>query len=355
MDQKKPKRNIGFDLLRIFLAILIFMFHSNMHFDCQYGVFTHFARYGAIAMTGFFMLSGFAMNFSNKEVMTDILSLKRFYCKRFVSIFPLYYFIAIIFIVLLGKESLLSLLLLFPFEALGFQTCFSSLFSVSHNTGTWFISCMVICYLLFPFLQWIFVRISAKGKCIIGGGIIVLLLLAPLVQRHFDLASIYDNPFFRLLEFSLGILVFMLNDKIRHKGVLTVLGRKLLLLVVLAIMIAGVSVGDVMWSGPRDYMLMNWVVLPSYIVMFFLLANIRSWRWADNWLVRYGSSLTYAFFLSQFLVFPLSYHIVVLWLSLDTNFFRIFVSFFVCTGISIFLHESIEKPSSKYLKKKLQL
>lgn len=352
MDQKKPKRNIGFDLLRIFLAILIFMFHSNMHFDCQYGVFTHFARYGAIAMTGFFMLSGFAMNFSNKEVMTDILSLKRFYCKRFVSVFPLYYFVAIAFIVLMGKESLQSLLLLFPFEALGLQTCFSSLFSVSHNGGTWFISCMTICYLLFPFLQWIFVRLSTKGNCIIGGGVFILLLLAPLVQRHFDLASIYDNPFFRLLEFSLGVLVFLLNDRFRYKTALVVFSSKILVIVVLAAMIIGVSIGDEL-IGPRDYMLMNWVVLPCFILMFFMLANIRSWRWTDNWLVRYGSSLTYAFFLSQFWTWTIRIVVVKYVLRVNTNIVRILVSLACCITISILLHELVEKPAKKYLSRTL--
>lgn len=348
MTYTKSKRNVGLDLLRISLALLIFMFHSNMHFECHYGVLDHFARYGAIAMTGFFMLSGFAMNFSNKEVMTDIGSLKQFYCKRFVSIAPLYYFVAMVFIFLIDSESWQSLLLLLPFEILGLQTCFSSLFTVSHNGGTWFISCMTICYLLFPFLQWIFVRLSTKGNCIIGGGIFVILLLAPLVQRHFGLASIYDNPFFRLLEFTLGILLFVVNNNIRYKGVIADSSKKIILVVVLVAMIIGVSIGDKL-IAPRDYMLMNWVVLPCFIVMFFLFANIQSWHWGDSWIIGYGSSLSYAFFLSQFWTWTVSIVVVKYVIRIDTNIVRILVSLACCITISILLHELVEKTAKKYL------
>ncbi|WP_081353006.1 acyltransferase family protein [Xylanibacter ruminicola] len=169
----RKERNVGLDLLRISLALLIFMFHSNMHFDCHYGVFDHFARYGAIAMTGFFMLSGYALSLSSKVILTDIGSLKNFLLKRFISIYPLYYFVALAFIILLGSESFQSLALLFPFEALGLQSCFTSLSKISHNGGTWFISCLTICYLLYPLLQWIIIRLKVKEKVILGGGIFI--------------------------------------------------------------------------------------------------------------------------------------------------------------------------------------
>ena len=166
----RKERNVGLDFLRISLALLIFMFHSNMHFECHYGVLNHFARYGAIAMTGFFMLSGYALSLSNKEILTDIGSLKNYLLKRFISIYPLYYFVAFAFMILLGSESFQSLALLFPFEVLGLQSCFTSLSMISHNGGTWFISCLTICYLLYPLLQWLIMRLKMKEKVILGGG-----------------------------------------------------------------------------------------------------------------------------------------------------------------------------------------
>ena len=54
-------RIIGLDVFRIFLTMLVFAFHSNIHFQCHYGILDNFVSMGAIAMTGFFMLSGFSM------------------------------------------------------------------------------------------------------------------------------------------------------------------------------------------------------------------------------------------------------------------------------------------------------
>ena len=86
------QRVIGLDLIRISLAVLIFMFHSHIHvLKCDYGFFNGFIRMGAIAMTGFFLLSGYAINLSSdSKDMSDIKEIKRFYTKRLISILPLY-------------------------------------------------------------------------------------------------------------------------------------------------------------------------------------------------------------------------------------------------------------------------
>lgn len=347
------KRNIGLDLLRIGLAILIYMFHSNMHLYCQYGIFTHFAQMGAIAMTGFFMMSGYALNFSNKEVLTDISSYKKFMIKRLVSILPLYYFVALVYILLMNKESWQSLLLLFPFEVLGLQSCFTSLFGVSHNGGTWFISCLMICYILFPFIQWLLLRISKRSKIALGGGIFCILVLSSLLQRHFNLASIYANPFFRMLEFTMGVLAYMMGQEIRSEKIMKMLKSKFLLLFCVALLVAGVSVGDIMLGeNVRDFMLMNIVAIPCFFLIFLSMGYVSFNRLSDCKIVTYGSKLSYAFFLAQFFVFPLSYHLVAYWIGIDTNIMRIMVSFVVCFCISFFLHEAIEKPSAKLLIKR---
>ena len=55
-------RAIGLDLMRISLALLIFAFHSRIHvLQCNYGLLNGFIDMGAIAMTGFFLLSGYAL------------------------------------------------------------------------------------------------------------------------------------------------------------------------------------------------------------------------------------------------------------------------------------------------------
>lgn len=64
--------------------------------------------------------------------------------------------------------------ILMPIEILGLQSVFTSIFSVSHNGGTWFVSCILLCYLIYPFAQEIIKQISLKSK-------IKMLLLSVLV------------------------------------------------------------------------------------------------------------------------------------------------------------------------------
>ena len=94
-------------------------------------------------------------------------NLKIFYLKRVVGIIPLYYALALMYVIFLGTETLRENLLLFPIEALCLQSTFSSLFGVTHNGGTWFISCIMLAYLIYPFMQTIFRHLNNKIKIII--------------------------------------------------------------------------------------------------------------------------------------------------------------------------------------------
>lgn len=66
-----------------------------------------------------------------------------------------------------------------PVEIWGFQSLLSSLFSVSHNGGAWFISCILFCYLLFLYFQNCIKQMKFQSKItlvVFGGGV---LLYAP--------------------------------------------------------------------------------------------------------------------------------------------------------------------------------
>ena len=116
-------------------------------------------------MTGFFMLSGYTLFYSyqNKD-FTNIKNVALFYGKRAAEILPVYYVIAVLYILLLGKETYLQNIVLAPVEILGIQSMFSSLFSVSHNGGTWFISCIIACYIVFPYIHICVKQMDRKRK-----------------------------------------------------------------------------------------------------------------------------------------------------------------------------------------------
>lgn len=120
--------------MRISLALLIFAFHSRIHvLQCNYGLLNGFIDMGAIAMTGFFLLSGYALHLSyGKKDMSDIPSIRKFYIKRLIAILPLYYTWAIIKVILhifeKGTAAAIEETVLLPVESLGMQSWFATLF-----------------------------------------------------------------------------------------------------------------------------------------------------------------------------------------------------------------------------------
>lgn len=77
-----------------------------------------------------------------------------------------------------------------PIEFLGLQSFFSSLFGYSHNGGTWFISCILFCYLAYPFLQEGIKAMGKKGRIRLMAFCMIILLYAPIVVHVFSLKSI---------------------------------------------------------------------------------------------------------------------------------------------------------------------
>lgn len=212
-NSERPVRLIGIDIFRVTAVLFVFLFHSNMHYDCYYGPINKLVIMGAIFMTGFFILSGYALfyTYSNKD-LRKFDNIKDFIIKRFIGIIPLYYSMAIIITAIYNKETLLQGILLFPVELLGIQTLFYGLFGYSHNGGTWFVSCILICYVFFPYIQEIVKQASVKHKVIIIAFSSVVLLWSPIVEGYFNLGSIYSNPAFRLLEFTIGIVICSLKN-----------------------------------------------------------------------------------------------------------------------------------------------
>lgn len=118
----RQTRIVGLDIYRILSVLMIFLFHSHIHIQCDYGIFTPFVSMGAIYMTAFFMLSGFALFLTWKaKDLQDISVIKKFYIKRIIGIVPLYYTVAILYVSFLGKETISQNILLAPVEMRAFN------------------------------------------------------------------------------------------------------------------------------------------------------------------------------------------------------------------------------------------
>lgn len=349
-------RFVGLDLIRIALALLIFLFHSHIHFKCDYYFFNDFIRMGAISMTGFLMLSGYCLHltYSNKD-LTKLYTIKIFYIKRIIAILPLYYFIAIAYSIYGTADGIISMkenILLFPIETLCLQSTFSSLFAYTHNGGTWFISCIAICYLAYPYLQELLSQMSNKAKVYLAIVLWGVLCYSPIVQHAFHLQMLYTNPFFRLLEFTIGVIIAQINYSNSSHWLLKFLRTRMSLLAVLFFLFLSVSLFHAI-GVPADYMLYDCLVIPSIVGLLIPLGTMPLIKLQDNRWVLYMSSIAFTFFICQ--IGPVWKYSGMLceMIGTDINILKITISFLYCLIGAILIHELVEKPVSKYLKTKL--
>lgn len=302
-------------------------------------------------MTGFFMLSGYALQtaYGGKD-MKNNRNIKDFYLKRFISIYPLYIvvgFLSVAMKTVAGLQTVEDNLKLLPVELLGIQSFFDgSLFKYAHNGGTWFISCILICYFVFPLIKELLKGISVKAAMI---GLLVLALLLSYIQllpRRFECGDLYTNAFIRLLEFALGMLVAKLNMEGKGKGLIALRSWSLLIISI-GCLIVGMSICN--HYGVRGDLLM-YVCLT---VMFISLGNIKTSENENNYkAILYASSVSYAFYLSQFLVWKPTKFLEMHVGEFD-NFTKIIGTFVVCVIFTTLLHEIVEKRFGKYLKNQL--
>ena len=329
---------------------MVLLFHCHIHHENSFGALTGFVSMGAVFMTAFFMLSGYVLFLTYKDKsLVQAPALKNFYLKRIFGIFPLYLVVAALYVVTLGQESVFQNLVLLPIEVLGLQSVFSTLFPVSHNDGTWFISCLLLAYLAFPLMQEIVKQMSTRTKWMVLAICTAILLWSPLVVHTFKTDSIYANPFFRGLEFFIGVLLCSLPIR---AGIAKVLATWKVFVAEAVLLIAGISIAVRLNVFVGNYMLYDWIVVPLFACMILTLAGIKSPRLQGSAVLRYASAASYAFFLAQVFntqienwLFPLC--------GIQNNALQIAVSVALCVVIAVALHELIEKPCAKMLKKKL--
>lgn len=346
----KKERFIGLDILRLIAMMSIFGRHSYANLGCSYGVFTDYILSGgAIGVLIYFILSGFTLylNYSDRELL-QFKEIKPFYIKRFISIVPAYYATAIIYVLFLGKETVIDNLFLAPIEMLGLQTVYTSLFTVTHNGGTWFISCIIICYFVYPLLQEIIKNIKLKTKIVFMFICWFIILLSPCIIARFGVANTYDDPFFRLLDFTLGMLLASIIKEVKIPEILTGWPAFIIESVLLFIVFPKV----LKRIPPVTLLADSLVWIPLFLIMLVTLSGLKS-KLSDSKIIRYLSAISYGFFLAQILKpWDITMRIINL-IGIDSNKIRIVISFAVITVIGILLHEFVEKPSKKILTKLL--
>jgi len=359
------KRYVGLDLFRIVSVIAVCAFHTTIHLGANYGILQSMSQMGAVFMTAFFMLSGYSLfvNYAGKD-LEKIQNLKLFWIKRFIGIAPMYYIAAVLYILFnygayvafgFGSYSIANEFILAPIEILGIQSNFHSIFAFSHNGGTWFISCILMCYWVYPLLQEVAKQISTKSKIIIIALCGFVLLYSPFIEYRFNTVGIYASPFFRILEFAIGVMLAALKPQLdKIKFIKKYIYNWIAILLVDIIMIVGVTIAVKLNISVGNYMLYNWVCLPCFIIMLIGLSGVESAALSKSKIVSYCSSIGYVFFLAQLYSNAICKFIIGKF-SITNNILIIALGWGVCIIIAVALHAVFEKPTKNWLKKKLKV
>lgn len=335
------KRIVGLDYLRIYTVFVVFLFHAWMHLGCTFGKLTTFVSEGAVLMTLFFMLSGYVLGLKYNKMSLEPIALKKFYVKRLVSILPLYVICAILYPPIFGTEDLIQNLLLFPIELMSMQAFFPSLMNISHNGGTWFVSCIIFCYMMFPLFMSVFSNISHRKLLLIYGFIMVLLLISPWIVYAFQATEIYSNPFIRFLEFVIGMILAIGNESLRRKRCYFWLSNKAIVFasyfaVIVIVMLL------VKWQVPHvKYMSYSAILIPLFSCQ--LLAHTTIVRQSNNHLLKYFADISYAFFLMQLFTFKLT-NMITQNLGITDKVIAFLIAFSACLLFAMLGHRIIEQP-----------
>lgn len=204
-----------------------------LRFFVSIGIYLHHLSYpwglGTLGVTFFFVISGFASAYSLNQGEFNINKnfLKQYYCKKILKIYPLYLITFIMSIPVLnytnfrfdGKNVIIHLLMLQSYYPSGKEVFL-------FNGLSWFVSDIMLFYLVTPFIFLAAKKIKKRNNFIYLLTSIVLLMTAALLAYSLkDKLSpvstvwwfIYISPYFRIFDYIIGFMIGMVFTNIKDK------------------------------------------------------------------------------------------------------------------------------------------
>ncbi len=301
------KRVDGLNFIRIIGMTMILLFHARLIYGFHMGIawVDELIFIGAIFVTVFFMLSGFGLRKSNTSLsIRDKDGMKRYLKKRILAIYPLFLLLTIVALLFQFRvmDSLEETLLRLPIQFSMLHILFGKeMHGFLFNDNCWYISALFVLYLLFPFHNMIVNRLHVRAKILLC---IILWILSFgmyaffVYQTEQVFLDYYPNPFLRIPEFLIGMLLADLSESVEEKwrGIEKYCG----------FIVASTSVfATVCLSLLRPYFMIeinlyNLVVIPCTSVVFLCVAH---WDWLNQIgstkLVRWMAGLGLEMYLCQ--------------------------------------------------------
>jgi len=343
--------------LRFFFAFIIFTHHltflSNSKAAYLRWIHEYILKEGFIGVSFFFILSGFILAYNYRDsILNKSISKSDFYIARIARIYPLHLLCLLIAvpITLQNVPFELSTWLSQLFFNLTLTQSFIPLKHIyfSFNSPSWSISNELFFYLLFPFLIiWGLIIKHHKYK---KGLLIMLVLLIPFlmlfIPAEYYKNLFYVNPFFRVFDFIIGIMLFEIYLKIKKQQ--RTINYNLLevctILLLLFFFVFHVWVPLVM-----RYSIYYWIPMSLIILIFSFQKGLVS-KFLSNKLLILLGEISFGFYMFHQLVLKYFIDFNRQYVHITNEYYIIIILFLLSLIISYISFIWFEKPLNKYFK-----
>lgn len=363
--------------LRFVFALMIF-FH---HVPCVNGAY--FNAGGTLSVSFFFVLSGFVLAMAyGEKVMSDSFDSSSFIVKRLCKIYPMH--LLCLFLYLLLNYSSFSprdLFRLIPNAVLMQSWIPDRGFYFSGNALSWFLSDMMFFYVMFPFVYEAVARMFHVGnhrindcgmKCVavsvcrVGGNVlkisnvqffvVLYIVIVVFLKKDQTHPLLYINPFFRLYDFVIGIVLYFIYKYVSNKygnriKDLSSTCKSLIEIVIIMLLVLQVLLFQ--YVPDRIGYACYWWVIVSVIILaaslFDRLGGGIVTRILKTKALTYMGDCSFCIYMIHVLVLQ------VVEKNIDSGWvMSLIVTFISTVVIAIILYEWFEKPVSSYIMKKYE-
>ncbi|HZF61217.1 MAG TPA: acyltransferase [Desulfovibrio sp.] len=351
----------GLTSLRFVAALYVFIFHIHIRYPLANGAIARLLSEGAVAMSLFFMLSGYILAYTYSDSLT---SLRQYFVNRFARIYPIYVVSAILGLPWIGTfnsngtESttwgVFKTLFLFASNLLGVQAWFPQFFQYWNDGGSWSISVEFFMYALFPLLLRRLCQLNEKKHAIVLLSCWLFLSYIGFVEVLFGKIGIYYSvPIYRLPEFIIGMCLFFIS---KRTGEATLFKKIFNTKIFLAFVLIYASYLLVFGRG-GIYLLHNFITIPffSYTILFMHHSNCMIKKIFETKTLVYLGKISYCIYSFQVVIFlPLQsyYENLITYLPIFKNNMNLFFACSIALGIYSSLgYHLIEEPCRKFIRK----
>lgn len=207
---------------RFIAALAVVIFHEGLLvYPFTIPLLTFFLQRGGLAVTYFFVLSGFILTVVYYPKKTKI-NLKDFYLARFARIYPVYFISLVVFI---------AFFIAFNLKGIQINNVLLSLFMLQSwitnslqaiNGPAWSLSVEFFFYLIFPFIVVFIAKLTRRNRLFF---ILISILITSLLYIIFNpyLSTVSNNlrfnPIFHLNSFFIGIVTGLYFLEIKKKDI----------------------------------------------------------------------------------------------------------------------------------------